>query len=167
MKGEEPHFSSEYPSNCPTGKRSFLVHVARLEPWDGTTRLIVVHEDVVTIKRAGETLGETDERFRRLLETMNVVPWEADAVNWQFTYVGPQVEKLFGYPIAQWYEKDFWGEHLFAADREQAIQFCLQHSQTDDQYEFGYRMLRPTAGRVVPYRQRRQRPRTPVCYEGF
>ncbi len=147
-KGEEPHFSSEYPSNSPTGKRSFLVHVARLELRDGTTRLIVVHEDVGPIKLAENTLRETEERFRPLLETMNVVPWEADAVTWQFTYVGPQAERLFGYPIARWYEKEFWAENLFAADRERAFEFCLQHSQTDDQYEFDYRMHRAD-GRIA------------------
>ena len=95
-----------------------------------------------------QAVRETEQRLRRLLETMNVVPWEADAVTWQFTYVGPQVEKLFGYPVTRWYEKDFWAEHLFAADRERAIEFCLQHSQTDDQYEFDYRM-HGLDGRIV------------------
>src|SRR5438093_6983063 len=87
-----------------------------------------------------QAVRQTEQQLRRLLETLNVVPWEADAVTWQFTYVGPQVEKLLGYPVTRWYEKDFWAEHLFAADRERAIEFCLQHSQTDDQYEFDYRM---------------------------
>ena len=95
-----------------------------------------------------QAVRQTEQHLRRLLETLNVVPWEADAVTWQFTYVGPQVEKLLGYPVTRWYEKDFWAEHLFAADREHAIEFCLQHSQTDDQYEFDYRM-HGLDGRIV------------------
>ena len=51
------------------------------------------------------------------------MPWEADATTWRFTYVGPQFVKLLGYPLEEWYEKDFWTAHLHPADREHAIDF--------------------------------------------
>ena len=53
--------------------------------------------------------------MRRLLETTNAIPWEADARSWQFTYVGPQAVKLLGYALEQWFEKDEhndWGEMI-------------------------------------------------------
>ena len=52
-------------------------------------------------------------RLLRLLNATKVIPWEADARTWQFTYVGPQAEALLGYPIEQWYEDGFWAELLF------------------------------------------------------
>lgn len=84
----------------------------------------------------------TQDALHRLLDATGVVPWEANAQTWQFTYVGQQAVKLLGYPVEQWYEKDFWAHHIFADDRARSIEYCLEHSQTDDQYQFEYRMHR-------------------------
>ena len=67
-------------------------------------------EDQV-VRRTSE-LQESEERSRRLVETTNVIPWEADIKNWQFTYVGPQVVKLLGYPAEEWCREDFWTDHM-------------------------------------------------------
>ena len=77
-----------------------------------------------------------------MLDATGIVPWEANAQTWQFTYVGPQVVNLLGYPVGRWYEKDFWADHLYADDRARSIQYCLEHSQSDDSYQFDYRMQR-------------------------
>ena len=84
----------------------------------------------------------TEELTGRLLKATGIVPWEASTETWQFTYVGDQARSLLGYPVDQWYEKDFWVQHLFPDDRARAIEFCMEHSQTDDQYQFEYRMQR-------------------------
>ncbi len=77
----------------------------------------------------------------RLSETINCIPWEASAETWEFTYVGPQAVKILGYPIHHWYKKEFWTEHIHPEDRQDTIDFCLQSSQTDKDYEFEYRMV--------------------------
>jgi len=71
------------------------------------------------------------EWIDRLSETINCIPWEASAETWEFTYVGPQAVKILGYPIHQWYGKEFWTEHIHPEDREDTIDFCLHSSQTD------------------------------------
>ncbi len=81
------------------------------------------------------------ERHRRLLETTPLIPWEADATTWRFTYVGPQAVKLLGYPLEEWYEKDFWTAHLHPEDREHAVDFCAESSGQCKDYEFKYRMV--------------------------
>jgi len=84
----------------------------------------------------------------RLSSTLNCIPWEANAQTWQFTYVGPQAVKILGYPIHRWYKDGFWAEHIYAKDREAAIEFCLESSQVLESYEFEYRMI-ASDGRLV------------------
>ncbi len=99
-------------------------------------------------QRAEEAIRQNEGRLRRLLETTNAIPWEADAKTWQFTYVGPQAVKLLGYPIEQWHEKDFWAAHIYPEDREHAVEFCLKASHRYKDYEFEYRMI-TADGRIV------------------
>jgi PAS domain S-box-containing protein len=49
--------------------------------------------------------------------------------------------RLLGYPLEQWYEKDFWVSHLHPDDKEFAVNTCLALSKTAEDFEFEYRML--------------------------
>ena len=89
-----------------------------------------------------------DIRYPHLLEATRVIPWEADAKTLVFTYVGPQAKALLGYPLEQWYEKDFWQSHIHCEDRDFAINFCETSSKSLSDYELDYRML-TADGRVV------------------
>jgi two-component system, LuxR family, sensor kinase FixL len=100
-------------------------------------------------RRATEqSLRENEQTFRRLVETTAAVPWQADIKTWVFTYVGPQAVKLFGYPIEQWYEKDFWVSHLHPDDKEFAVKNCLALSKSAEDFEFEYRMI-ASSGKTV------------------
>lgn len=81
-------------------------------------------------------------------DSARIVPWEADAKTWRFTYVGPEAEAIFGYPVQQWYERNFWSSHIHPEDRDQAVEFCLEHSPKHYNYEFDYRMI-AADGRVL------------------
>lgn len=83
-----------------------------------------------------------------LLESVEFVPWEADPATWCFTYIGPQVEALLGYPRAAWAQPDFWVEHIHPDDREWAPLFCKQHTEVEESFVFEYRMT-AADGRVV------------------
>ncbi len=100
------------------------------------------------ISRVGEQSQTDEARLERLLEATNVVPWEADAQTWVFTYVGPQTKTLLGYSPEQWYEKDFWASHIHPEDREFALDFCQTSSKTLTDFEFEYRMI-AADGRTV------------------
>ncbi len=93
------------------------------------------------LKQSIAAVSESEERLRRLVETTAAIPWEADAETWAFTYVGPQAVKLLGYPLEQWYEKDFWVSHLHPEDKESAITACLSGSKSTENFEFEYRMI--------------------------
>jgi PAS domain S-box-containing protein len=112
------------------------------------TGAIVVNEDITERKRVEELLRRSEERYRTLIDTVEGVVWEVDVPTFRFTFVSSQAERLFGYPLAQWYEPDFWGSHLHPADREWAIQFCLVETRAQRAHAFEYRMI-AADGRVV------------------
>ncbi|HEY9804081.1 MAG TPA: PAS domain S-box protein [Leptolyngbyaceae cyanobacterium] len=86
-------------------------------------------------------LRNSATHLRELLETVKVIPWELDLRTWRFTYVGPQVETLLGYPLAKWYEQDFWSNHLHPHDRDWSVKFCQDATSRRQNHEFEYRML--------------------------
>ncbi len=88
-----------------------------------------------------EKIRQTEENFRPLVEMTNAIPWRADAITWQFTYVGPQTKEILGYDQRQWYENDFWPDHIHPEDRDYAMRLCEEASKTRDRYEFEYRMI--------------------------
>jgi len=91
---------------------------------------------------------DTLEDCLLLLESAEFVPWEADPDTWRFTYMGPQVEMLLGYPREDWGQPGFWVEHIHPDDREWASLFCEQNTELDKNHVFEYRML-AADGRVV------------------
>ena len=93
-----------------------------------------------------DTLLKSEHRLRQLVESTNAIPWEANAKTWQFTYVGPQAVKLLGYPVKQWYEKDFWADHIHPEDKDYTIKYCRDSSQHLNNYEFDYRMIKANGG---------------------
>jgi PAS domain S-box-containing protein len=48
------------------------------------------------------TLRESEERFRRLVESTDVIPYTWDFDARRFTYVGPSAARILGYPLEQW-----------------------------------------------------------------
>lgn len=99
-------------------------------------------------KAAEESRRESEKNFRGLVETTAAVPWQADTESWVFTYVGPQAVRLLGYPLEQWYEKDFWASHLHPDDKEFAVNTCMGLSQSAEDFEFEYRMI-AASGKIV------------------
>lgn len=87
-------------------------------------------------------------QFRRLLETMELIPWEADIHTWQFRYVGPQAAKLLGYPVEDWYAEGFWIEKMFPADRAEFESALRQAFVQRASLQLTHRMVRQD-GQVI------------------
>jgi signal transduction histidine kinase len=65
------------------------------------------------------------------------------------TFVSSQAERILGYPVSAWTTSDtFWQDHLYPADREAAINFCVEQTKLGQSYEFEYRMI-AADGRIV------------------
>ncbi len=150
QQGKETEFQKEYACPCPISQHWFLMRAARfdLPEAGGAFRILITREDVTSPHREKLQWGKSEERLRLLMETAHILPWEADAESWRFTYVGDQAITMLGYPVGQWYEPDFWASHIHPDDREQAVSFCEKQSENLDYYEFEYRMT-ALDGRIV------------------
>jgi len=83
----------------------------------------------------------SEKHFRGMIESTAGIPWIVDFTTFQFIYVGPQAEKILGYPVERWYETDFWSEHIHPDDRRAALDYCMRASQKNRDYNFEYRMI--------------------------
>jgi two-component system NtrC family sensor kinase len=96
--------------------------------------------DITNLKKAENQLRQSEERFRRLVETARTIPWEAEAHHGKFTYIGPQVAELLGYSIEEWKNANFWENHLHPEDRDSAVEFRQKAIQSQSLFESEYRL---------------------------
>ena len=95
----------------------------------------------ITVQKANElALAQAQERFRRITETIGMVPWESSfdpamdtgdggsaarrpdpMRQLTLTYVGPQCERLLGYTAEECLQPGFWGRVVHAEDRERVL----------------------------------------------
>jgi len=104
--------------------------------------------DITAYKRAEFALKRNEEKFRILVETTNVVPWEADLETGRFFYVGPQAVPFLGFPLEDWLTEDFWLNRLHPEDREWVQITRAEAVENRKSFECEYRMVRADA-RVV------------------
>ena len=106
-----------------------------------TRMQIKLHNSISELESAEKIIFESRERYRNLLETSNAIPWELDLSTWRFTYVGPQVIDLLGFPQDKWYEEGFWKNNLHHEDKDHAIEYCSAQTNKNQDHEFDYRMV--------------------------
>ncbi len=82
------------------------------------------------------------KNFADLVNTINGIVWEADLVNFEFTYVSQFAQELLGYPLEDWYRSGFWMEIMHPDDRARVLQYC-QECLADrvERYECEYRVI--------------------------
>ena len=94
------------------------------------------------LKLQADQLRENEMQFRDLIESLHGVTWELDLASLQFTYMGPQIEKMTGFAPELWTGFDFWKERIHPDDRERAAEFCRQQTSMGRDHIFDYRILR-------------------------
>ncbi|CCQ73130.1 ATP-binding protein [Magnetospira sp. QH-2] len=101
------------------------------------------HEELeIRVAKRTEQLQKSEERFRSLVENTHIVAWEVDLVSGLFTYISPHAEELFGFPVSQWTDLDFWVDHIHPDDRKQALSTCTNETAAGRDHAFEYRMLK-------------------------
>ncbi len=90
---------------------------------------------------AVEALEISENKHRRLLESTNTVTWEVDVATGAFTYMGPQAERIFGYPPSYWRDMDDWAGLIHNDDRERAVQYCFEQTEQGRNHELEYRAI--------------------------
>lgn len=91
----------------------------------------------------------SQERYQRLMNTIDGIVWEADAQTFAFTFVSEQAERILGYPLERWMnEPEFWPEHIYEEDRTWAVNYCAQTTAKGQSHQFEYRMI-AADGRII------------------
>lgn len=109
---------------------------------------ILVHDNAFS-QFAGDTNGVDDvAAYRTLLESTQAIPWRIDWETMQFTYIGPQIEKLLGWRQGSWITVQDWATRIHEEDRERVVNFCVSQSQAGIDHEADYRALTASGGTV-------------------
>jgi PAS domain S-box-containing protein len=92
---------------------------------------------------------EVERRYRGLVDQLDAIFWEADAVSFEFTYVSPRAEAILGYSMERWlHEPGFWVTILHPDDRKWVVECCQQATAEGRDNDFEYRAV-AADGRVV------------------
>jgi PAS domain S-box-containing protein len=94
-------------------------------------------------------LQQSEQRFRQLVESAQVVLWRSSVDTSEFSYVNQQAEPLFGYPVAKWIGTPaFWIDHLHPEDCDLVQSSCKAAVEAGVPQEFEHRMI-GADGKVV------------------
>ena len=145
QSGNEKEFQGRYSYHGLTGPVRFAVHAARFSLPNFGFRVLISDEDDVS---TGEALRRSEERLSQLVEKTKIVMWEAEAESLRFTSISKHASKMFGYPLAQWYEPDFLISHIHRDDRDEVLAFTRKQSQICDEFDVTFRML-AESGKVL------------------
>lgn len=86
--------------------------------------------------------NDNDNEFQTLLESTKAIPW---SLNWEtklFTYIGPQIEELLGWPQSSWLNAVDWIDRIHTEDRERTANYCISQSEKGIDHEADYRALK-------------------------
>jgi two-component system sensor histidine kinase/response regulator len=87
-------------------------------------------------------LESTEQRYRQLVESAQVVLWRRDLRSSTFNFVNAEAESLFGYPVADWLTQPaFWTDHMHPDDRAAAESCCSQAALDGQPQQFEHRMI--------------------------
>ncbi len=81
------------------------------------------------------------DRFRELIEGLNVITYEFDIQEHRFTYISRMAESILGYPMNEWFQNEFWYKHLYNDDKDWASKFSKYHISKMKDHEYEYRMI--------------------------
>jgi PAS domain S-box-containing protein len=95
--------------------RTLQVRARRLARGPYAPAIVVAARDITESKL-------TEQRYHDIVDGVDVVVWEKDLTTGRGTFISHAVERILGYPIAQWYEEpELWEQILHPDDRERAL----------------------------------------------
>jgi PAS domain S-box-containing protein len=117
------------------------------------SRVIVVSRDITERRRIEAEVRRQKENYEILVNSVDGIVWEADAVTLRTTFVSPQAERLLGYKCDEWIKSPtFWGDHVYYEDREWVDKTVQKAIEEKKFVSLEYRMI-AADGRLVSFQQ--------------
>ncbi|MFW1666127.1 sensor domain-containing diguanylate cyclase [Acinetobacter ursingii] len=82
--------------------------------------------------------------YKTLLESTRAIPWKIDWRTKEFSYIGPQIESVLGWPQDSWKTAQDWIDRIHEEDREKTVSYCVNLSNQGTDHEADYRALTPS-----------------------
>jgi PAS domain S-box-containing protein len=124
------------------GSRPSRLTLTQISNGQGKGRILLTVEDQTESESLRAVAEASERRLRELVQSIDVIVWEADAKTHQFTFVSRRAEQILGYPAEQWLtQADFWVEHLHPLDRQQAVSARQQAIAEGRDHSLEYRVL--------------------------
>ena len=86
-------------------------------------------------------LADMDGTYKTLLESTKAIPWKINWETMKFSYIGPQIEALLGWPQESWLTANDWIDRIHPEDRERTTNFCVAQTIGGVDHEADYRAL--------------------------
>jgi PAS domain S-box-containing protein len=84
----------------------------------------------------------SEERYRQLVESAQVILWRSSVDVSEFSYVNHQAEEMLGYPLTEWKStRAFWIDHVHPEDRVAVKSHCTGAAEDGGARQFEHRML--------------------------
>lgn len=94
-------------------------------------------------------LESSEERYRQVVESAQVILWRRSIQTSQFTYVNQEAQALLGYPVGQWMaEPTFWPDRIHPEDRTLVESCCTKAAEEKQPQKFEHRMTQANGGIV-------------------
>ncbi len=107
------------------------------------TRLYGATQDITEKKKIEDALIESRNRQESLIQSIDGIVWEADALSFEFNFISPQVQGILGYTPEEWLSDPyFWSKHIYHEDRDRAVNFCMMQTKDARSHTFDYRMVK-------------------------
>jgi PAS domain S-box-containing protein len=109
----------------------------------GRPARVVLSTDITERKAGERAVRESEERFRRIAETVSEVFWIADTDLAALVYVSPAYEQIWGRPVQSLYARPgSFLDSIHPDDRAHAVE-TLQKQNHGETFEHEYRIVRP------------------------
>jgi PAS domain S-box-containing protein len=110
------------------------------------THFVAIKQDVGWRRESEHRIRESEERLRKLVQSVDAVVWEAvpdpsQASGMRYTFVSERARVLLGYPPERWLEPGFWCEALHSEDRELVPSLCRWLAASRESFELDYRLI--------------------------
>jgi diguanylate cyclase (GGDEF)-like protein/PAS domain S-box-containing protein len=79
--------------------------------------------------------------YKTLLESTKAIPWKIDWATMKFSYIGPQIEALLGWPQSSWETAQDWATRMHPDDQAWVVDYCVSQSREGQDHEADYRAM--------------------------